>query len=304
MPRSSEDTAGSSAGVSAVKRFLTVPSLALLVSIPIGCAETPVVATKKTTVSNGSGNVRVEPSPGTPTPSTPSAFPQPGPAPIPNGPTPVNPQNTVVLQPSPPIVASGKPLDLVAGIDTTSYYVKVGQISGWAGDKNNTPAYLEVRFYLDGDSKRGKSVGSTKANLVGSDGSVDGDHAFIFDIPVASRDGKPHKVYAYVNHEGVDTILNSSFPYTLTFFGPKRGAAETVYNKIGFNSGCKGCHSFDYVDRWDVLLREGSAGVWKADDNYLYNKVVNNHRSISSGKPCNVINCSELKNWWTAEFGP
>lgn len=222
------------------------------------------------------------------------------------GATGVTPSNPVspIPDPTPPVVPA-KGLDLVGGIDTESYYIRLGQISGWAGDKNNPSAYLDVSFYLDGDSKTGKAVITTKANLVGNDGDVDGDHAFIADIPVANRDGKPHKVYAYVTKDGVEKPLSASFPYTLSFFEPKKGDAQAIYNKIGFSSSCRGCHSFDYADRWGALSRDGTNGAWTKDNNYLINKLHANHFSGNAPKNiCALINCPEVINWWTAEFGP
>jgi hypothetical protein len=209
------------------------------------------------------------------------------------------PPEPVVIE---PVAPTGKPLVLVGGIDPTSYYIKVGQISGWAGDKNGPDGYLEVKFYADGDNKTGTLMGSTKANLVGSDGGVDGDHAFIMEVPQAFKDGKARKIYAYAVSHNTETILNANFPYTLTFYAPKGGAAQAVYNKVGFPN-CNGCHNFEYIDRWDVLTRSGDSG-WTKDDNYLYNKIASGHRSINGNKkPCEVINCTELKNWFTAEFG-
>ncbi|MBC7530100.1 MAG: hypothetical protein H7318_00885 [Oligoflexus sp.] len=290
-----------------MNRILTVTLLALFACLSLSCADAPETVTKKTTA--GSGNSTPEPvtypeapTP-SPTPATPPAYPSPAPNPV--KPLPSNP---VTPSPSTPIVSSGKPLDLVGGIDSTSYYIKVGQISGWAGDKNNTTAYLEVKFYLDGDNKTGKAIGSTKANLVGSDAGVEGDHAFIFEVLPAYIDGKPHKVFAYVTHDGIDTILSENIPLTLTFFKAKGGAAQAAYEKVGFQSRCQGCHSFSYLDRWDAISREGTAGKWTRDNNYLYNKISTGHRVKIDGKTLcdNVQNfsCEAIKTWWDLEFGP
>ncbi len=182
----------------------------------------------------------------------------------------------------------------------------MGQLNGWAGNKKSTADFLDVNFYIDGDNKTGTKIGTTKANLVGVDGDVDGDHAFVYVVSTGpAADGKHHKLYAYAVVNGGEQSLGSQFPLDLVVLKPKGGDAEAIYNKIGFNGVCKGCHSFDYADRWDGLAHAGDDGKWTATDNYLYNKV-HNHRvkfDNNTHVVCDKIDCNQIVNWWNAEFG-
>ncbi|RYZ51985.1 MAG: hypothetical protein EOP07_20355, partial [Proteobacteria bacterium] len=190
-----------------MKSILVTTILTVAAYTLTSCAEPPAVVQKAVIGTNdGTKAPVVDPTvPGTVDPIGPPTTDPFTVDPIGGGSNPVVPPVTepVVVD---PVTPTGKPLVLVGGIDPTSYYIKVGQVSGWAGDKNNTDGYLEVKFYADGDNKTGTFVASTKANLVGSDGGVDGDHAFIMEIPAAFKDGKTRKIYAYAVSHNTETL--------------------------------------------------------------------------------------------------
>lgn len=195
-------------------------------------------------------------------------------------------------------------VNMVGGIDPTNAFVRFGEVTGWAVNKDDLKTYLNVNIYFDGDNTSGKKVGTVKANLVGSDEGNGGEHAFIFYVPKESIDSKPHKVYAYAVIDDKEVAISSKMPYTLSFFKPKGGEAQAMYNSIGFTGVCKQCHSFTYDDRWDKLAQDGLSGkAWSESTNYLYEKITTSHRTISGGSPCNSIKCDNIKAWWRLEFG-
>lgn len=174
-----------------------------------------------------------------------------------------------------------------------------GSISGWSGISTAATTFLKVRFYLDGETGKVPMLGEVTANLEGSDNNIDGAHAFVFKVPVANIDNRPHKLYVYaVNPQGQEVPLSGS-PYTYTVFKPKNTpAAIANYNSI-FN-GCNGaCHGFTYESKWSSLVGGFGTQGWSRTNNTLVNKF----RSGQHGGPAfnaNMVTTSET--WWTAEF--
>ena len=200
-------------------------------------------------------------------------------------------------EPEPDQVPPGKPIALTANLDLTPISIRVGSLNGWAADKNNAASELEVKFYLDGDNKTGKLIGTSQANRTGTDDGVEGEHAFYFTVPTEFKDSKPHKVFVYVGAGGAETPLSPKVPYTMTFFKPKGGAAKEAFVKTGMETGC-GCHSNPpYEERWEMLNRDGTAKGWSQDNNYLYNILKNGHRG-------RTFKVKEISDWWNAEFAP
>ncbi len=198
------------------------------------------------------------------------------------------------MTPVPPM--PGKPpLSLVYGLDPSTYFIRTGKIVGYAGDKNNPDDYFDIKIFLDGDNKTGKLVGTTKAERTGPDAGLEGEHALYFEVPKEFRDSKPHKVNIYAVINGLDVLLNAKAPYNMTFFSPKGGQAEALYNASGLVKGC-GCHGLAYEDRWEMMSRNGSNAGWSANNNFLYNRIQVHMRGS--------IQNTDLVNWWKAEFGP
>jgi hypothetical protein len=191
-------------------------------------------------------------------------------------------------------------VNFVGGVDTTNIFTRLGEITGWAVNKDNLKEYLSVNVYFDGDNKTGKKVGTAKANLVGVDDDNGGEHAFIFYVPKESITSKPQKIYIYAVVNSKEVPLAATMPYTMTFYKPKGGTAEQFYKTIGFESKCNGCHQFDYDGQWHMIAHNGSGENWTSTANYLYEKI-NRHNSRAT--PCNLLSCDKVKQWWEMEFG-
>lgn len=202
----------------------------------------------------------------------------------------------VVQLPSGPIEVPN--FNFTGGIDTKNTFTRYGEIVGWAVDKDDLDAYLDVNVYFDGDNKNGTKVGSTKANLVGVDDNNGSEHAFIFYVPESNKDNKPHKIWIYALLNGVEIPVSKELPVTMTFYKRKGGAAKTFYNSIGFESKCTGCHRFTYETLWDRLLSPNMDGKWSETENTLYSKQKNHGVAI-----CTRISCDKIRQWWRMEFG-
>ena len=200
--------------------------------------------------------------------------------------------------------ATDAPADFESGFDMTGGFERLGKIKGWAGHSKDANAYYLINFYLDGDAGTGTLLGSVTANLYEYDNDLEEGHAFIFYIDSKYIDRKAHNLYAYAVIAGKEVALKGS-PLAITPLAPKGGAAQTIYESIGFSkSTCRGCHSsFSYSNRWEFLATsEGEKTSWSATDNALYNKVKAGH--LTSGRPniCQNIDCDAVVKWWKAEF--
>lgn len=182
-----------------------------------------------------------------------------------------------------------------------------GHLTGHAGLPNGE--YIELRFYLDGDSKTGKSLGTTNANTYG----------FFFDMPTDTLDTKPHKLFVYVVWKGQEYPLSAKkASYDFRGFQPKGEKIANAFAKTRFfangatNNRCRSCHAFDYKERFAILAKaaEDNSMAWTAESNALINKLRAGH--LKDGGPqidlCGTtpttINCDEVVNWWKQEFGP
>lgn len=185
-----------------------------------------------------------------------------------------------------------------------------GFVSGWAGIPSMANEYLKVNFYLDGDRTKGKSLGSTRANLVAFDNGLDGDHAFIYDLPKEALDGQMHTIFVYVVWKDKEYPLSAKKPsFGYKGYAAKGEAVATAFAKTGFvvngkpNPSCRSCHAFSYSDRWTALTQASEMNEWTADKNYLINKLRSGHVGNPKINMCSVIKCDEVVNWWKQEFG-
>ncbi len=288
-----------------MKKFLTAAVFMLSLSMMQSCAQPPETAkTPANKVESGNQTGTTPKSPTTETPSTPDPS-------KPNGTQPDPVEDDPMVDPVTPDPGKQEPspemadvkVNLVGGLDPTNSYIRFGEISGWAVNKDVLKETLAVNIYLDGDNKTGKKI-ATKANLSGPDDNNGSTHAFYIAVPTVYLDSKPHKVYAYAVVNNVEVVLSASVPYTLTFYSPKGGAAEAAYNKFGFNR-CARCHAFDYPSLWrELAINANSGKPWAADANYLFERVKQKnsggqHKNLSI---CTDGSCDLLKDWWKAEF--
>ena len=172
-----------------------------------------------------------------------------------------------------------------------------GNIYGFAVDKENKEAFLEVTFYAD---KEGELLGSVLADDSGSDGGNGGNHAFNFLIPEEKMThGQEMEVYAYVKVGGEDIPLKGS-PYSFTPYKPQ---AEAFFQESYF-SGCQGCHAgYDYTAWYTALISPTPVGGGLANSNQLYLKASNANGDHPGGNRCGGTDlCDYLQNWWRMEF--
>jgi hypothetical protein len=227
-----------------------------------------------------------------------------GPEPFPDVVEPKPVEGPDPIPPNPIIPIPEKKFNLAGALDLTSSFLRVGEISGWAVNKDSIKSYLSLSLYLDGDNKTGKKLGITQANLIGPDDNNGNEHAFYFEVPAQFIDGRSHKLYIYAINQDSEIILNSAVPYTLTFYAPKGGAAEMAFNKIGFNR-CARCHDFNYNPLWrELVINSKSSKPWAADANYLYDRFRAKHQSgqHKGYTICTDNTCDLIKDWWRAEF--
>jgi hypothetical protein len=90
--------------------------------------------------------------------------------------------------------------------------------TGWACDKNNYSAALEIHFYADGPAGTGTFIGSTVANIqrnsiVAESCGGDKNHGFSFSVPASLKNGRSHKIYAYAINTpaGANPLLNNNY---------------------------------------------------------------------------------------------
>lgn len=176
---------------------------------------------------------------------------------------------------------------------------KLGSVWGYALDPKNPSYSLKVIFYVDGVAGVGQYAGETQANQTAV--GINAGHYFSFQLPAKFADGKYHKLYAYaVEAKASNLISPGAFNYEA--YTQK---AESVYNMNlkGFVSGsCSSCHGWSYSALFTGPLLNPSPLAGGTATNNLFIKKMMGH---AGGKFCNSENegiCSEIQNWWKAEF--
>ena len=181
-----------------------------------------------------------------------------------------------------------------------------GTIGGYAQDAANPTAPLQVRLYLDAASGTGPLIATVTAN---KSGYGTDSHAFSDPIPLASIDGKQHKVYGYALIGGVEQPLTGS-PFTYTAYKPNLTNGKPYFDStVGPGlAGCDGaCHVRDYAGAWSQLLTPPKYKGGTATSNMLILKGsggagVGGH---GGGNVCGGVNggvCASIQQWWNLEF--
>lgn len=183
----------------------------------------------------------------------------------------------------------------------------LGKVYGWAQDPGNPGAAIAVRLFVDGPLGTGTELGAVMASLDGDDGGTPGAHAFIFELPENLKDQKPHKLYAYANIGGTETLLGddgSSF----TAYGLSEAGRSFFQNNVqGQLGGCGGCHAVAYEQQFYSLVSPAPSKGGQAGNNQLVNKPAQaNGITHGGGSFCNGANqglCATIQEWWRVEFG-
>jgi len=183
----------------------------------------------------------------------------------------------------------------------------LGRVYGWAVDPADSTRAVSVTFYADGPKGQGTLVGTVTANATGDDGNEPGDHAFIFDLPAAWRDAKPHQLMAYWAGTNVDQALGtSSTPFTAYNFTDAGRAYYEASVKPAL-SACQSCHAISYEAQYYDLIAPSPAQGGTATNNTLINKPSqSNGVTHGGGRRCSSVAaspCSVLQQWWLIEFG-
>ncbi|MES2743787.1 MAG: hypothetical protein V4655_00110 [Bdellovibrionota bacterium] len=273
----------------------------LLVTLALGwsCSERIAVPSNppvKTPESGDQGNVK--PNPETQLP--PSDIPV---VPDSKDPPDVDPTPTDPIEPDPGKSEPAVERNIQGAIDLTSTYLRTGDLVGWAYDKNNLADVITISLYLDGDNKSGKKIGTTKANIVGTDDNHGNTHAFYFQPDKSLKDSKPHKISLYAVIDAEEIPVVTPMAYTVTLFSPKGEANNAAYAKTNL-SRCGSCHG-GYSVFWDNLSYNSSTGKWDADNNYLIERYRNkNARGAHKNYTiCSDSACSAIREWYNFEFG-
>ena len=182
---------------------------------------------------------------------------------------------------------------------------KLGTVSGYAMDPQNTGSTLRVIFYADGPAGAGTYLGETQANIA-SYGTYAG-HFFSFKIPAAYSDGKSHTLYVYGHDTRPELLLK---PNSMSFvaYTPK---AETVFNQQikNFIAGnCMGCHGslWTYSAMYSGPLLTPTPATGGTATNNTFIRKMSGLTDHAGGQFCsggvNSDICLEIQKWWNAEF--
>lgn len=181
----------------------------------------------------------------------------------------------------------------------------LGEVHGYAYDPTDTTMAVTVNLYGDGPKGSGTLIASVVANQAGSDGDTPGNHAFIYQLPAAWRDGQSHGLHVYIG-DSDEPMATTPRAYTAYSFST---AGRNFYNanvRTALNS-CTGCHTITYEQQFYSLIAPSPALGGTATNNQLINKPaqVNGVRH-GGGMRCNGINaspCNVIQQWWAIEFG-
>jgi len=180
-----------------------------------------------------------------------------------------------------------------------------GVINGWATNPANLADSVQVRMYIDGDNKSGKTPVTFLANQEGYDSGAEGGHAFSGSMPDAVIDGKQHQAYFYYVAGGVETAVNGT-PMTFYAYKPNLTRGKPFFDSsiAGSISGC-GCHTDSSYERRFVSLLTPSPDKGGSRDNNVFIKKGNGTLSHTGGAFCgNAQLCDNIRTWWDREFGP
>lgn len=176
-----------------------------------------------------------------------------------------------------------------------------GAFHGYAGDKSDPTEVVTVEFYLGGSKEDGGTkVGEAKADQLGFDGGLDGNHAFKFMLdPADFTSGEEATIYAYATMGGKAVALKNS-PLKFTAYQPQGQALFQDSSNL-FN-GCQNCHGAPQFATWyPSLISPPPHKGGTATSNLLYQRA--SGVDHPGGNQCGGGNlCDFITEWWQAEF--
>lgn len=189
-------------------------------------------------------------------------------------------------------------LALKGGIE---YNTVNGLISGHAADSAKLNDVVSVTFYINGAKGTGTMLGTVSANLQDFDPNYPG-HLFVYQLPAAYLDGRPHNIYAYGKTNTVaEILLLNTFFVATSYAKSATWNTSNVFNNI--RTTCNSCHTLATETVYDMVANPIKAKGGTATNNDLYRFAANVGGTHSGGNVCNVGNvCQNIPNYWNQEF--
>lgn len=179
----------------------------------------------------------------------------------------------------------------------------IGKVFGWAVDKQNLTAKIEVNIYVDGNKDSGELVKTMVAGESGPDGNHTGDHQFSFELADKYRDRSVRSLYIYGKIGGADVLLAGPFAFVAYNYSEagRTYYEQTVEPKL---TACKSCHIVSYATHFASLIAPTPANNGSKTNNELINKAgTRNGMKHGGGNRCGTSSpCTEFEQWWQIEF--
>ncbi len=181
----------------------------------------------------------------------------------------------------------------------------MGKVFGWAVDKQNLTAKIQVSIYVDGNKDSGELAKTMVAGEAGPDGNHSGDHQFSFELDAKYRDRSVRSLYVYGNIGGKEVLLSGPFAFVAYNYSEagRTYFEQTVEPKM---TACKSCHVVSYESQFSALIDPTPANKGTKTNNELINKAgTRNGTKHGGGNRCGDSSpCTEFEQWWNIEFKP
>jgi hypothetical protein len=110
-------------------------------------------------------------------------------------------------------------------------FVNNGQVTGWAADRDVSPAPIQVDVLVDGTFVTRLTADQPFPALLNSGAVSEPDHAFVFTVPDAYLDGKSHTIQVFGVNQPAG--MNPELQNSPTSFVGKRNAPPTGWLDVG-----------------------------------------------------------------------
>ncbi len=181
-----------------------------------------------------------------------------------------------------------------------------GKIYGWAVNKDDLTAAVNVKVYLDGPIGTGTLAVTTPADKAGDDGNHAGNHGFFVQVPATYLTGVDRPLYLYDDKDVLLTPTPETFKAWTSGMVGKNYFDSHIAGMI--TSSCDGCHPSAYDYFYGILVTKGPNEGGTAMNNSVINKPATaNGTAHSGGNKCGGISggvCAEFQKWWDVEFAP